>query len=157
MTRAVTTGSTVGSLLVLSMLLRALFPGVAAPSIPASPAVATPARAMTAADEKPPDDGPWRASQNYFAGAVPQCGETPNAPPTRAGRWCSPENTSVLALIAIAPDPVRTHGVAVRSRDRGDRVGRRVGRLRHLAAWLPWSVETPKATSDTAGKSSPAG
>ena len=156
MTRAVTTGSTVGSLLALSVLLRALFPGVAAPSVPAN-RTATTTLAINAPGEKRPDDGPWKASQDYFAGAVPQCGEPANASATRSGRWCIHEGTSVLALIALAPDPVRTH-MALQFDRAIEAIELAAGSAGYVISqyWLPWSVESPKAASDT-GKSSQPG
>ena len=157
MTRAVTTGSTVGSLLALSMLLRAMFPGVAVPSVPASPtspAAASPTTPVPAPADTERVDGPWKASQRFFAGSVPPCDETPDAPKTRAGRWCIPNDTSVLALIAIAPDPVRTH-MALQFDRALEAIELAAGSAGYVISqyWLPWNVESPKA-SDTAGKSS---
>jgi hypothetical protein len=155
MTRAVTTGSTVGSLLALSVLLRAMFPGVTVPSVPASPAAASPTTAVPASATPGFDDGPWKASQRFFAGGVPECGEKPDAPATRAGRWCIPDDTSVLALIAIAPDPVRTH-MALQFDRALEAIELAAGSAGYVISqyWLPWSVESPKPASDTGGKSS---
>jgi hypothetical protein len=154
MTRAVTTGSTVGSLLALSVLLRALFPGVAVPSVPASPtspAAASPTTPAPAPADPGLDDGPWKASQRFFAGGVPECDAKSAAPRTK--RWCIPDDTSVLALIAIAPDPVRTH-MALQFDRALEAIELAAGSAGYVISqyWLPWSVDLPKASD--AGKSS---
>ena len=155
MTRAVTTGSTVGSLLALSVLLRAMFPGVAIPSVPANPPAATSTTFVPAPAETTSDEGPWKASQRFFAGGVPPCDETSGAPPTRTGRWCIPNDTSALAFIAIAPDPVRTH-MALQFDRALEAIELAAGSAGYVISqyWLPWSVESPKS-SDAAGKSQP--
>jgi hypothetical protein len=153
MTRAVTTGSTVGSLLALSVILRALFPGVAVPSAPTGPAAVLPTTSVGAPADVDLTDGPWKASQRFFAGAaeVPECDRKPAGDPAR---WCISGSTSVLALIAIAPDPVRTH-MALQFDRALEAIELAAASAGYVISqyWLPWSVEPPKG-SDTAEKSS---
>src|SRR5262245_12678057 len=148
MNRTALTGSALGSLLFVSFLLRAFFPGLAAtPVAPQPPAlVATP----LAPPPDPAADGPWKAAQSFFAGWGPTtCPD--KTKPAREGTWCIPSTFSVSALIAIAPDPIRTHmsltfdrtleGLQLAAQDSGYVMDR---------YWLPWRVQT-----NTDGKDSP--
>lgn len=67
-----------------------------------------------------PQDGPWMASRNHFAG-IWKAGECPPLPPistpakgaadgeVRQQVWCIPPGETVTAMMAIVPDPVHTH------------------------------------------------
>jgi hypothetical protein len=159
--RTALSGSALGTLLIVSFFLRGLFPGQFATPIASSPpVVVAPAAVETSAEPSAnlPADGPWKASQSFFAGwGATHCaaatneatrsnakGESPrlnekNEPRERL--WCIPPSVSVTALIAIAPDPVRTHmsltfdrnleGLQLAAQDSGYFMDR---------YWLPWRV-----------------
>lgn len=141
-------GSAVGSLVVLSVVLRVLFPSTALSGARAPAAVidATPAQSAVISDA-PPDDGPWKVSQGYFAGTPTACAAGATL---RCTRWRIPNDMPVRVVIAIAPDPVRTHmalqfdraleGIQLAAQAAGFVVDR---------YWLPWSMEPDKSGAST--------
>ncbi|HKW02589.1 MAG TPA: hypothetical protein VJN96_22375 [Vicinamibacterales bacterium] len=149
-------GSALGSLVVLSVVLRVLFPSSTASGTQPPAAVIASTAAAAAVPAAPSDDGPWKTSQGYFAGTSTTCdaGAT-----LRCTRWHIPNGTSVRAIIAIAPDPVRTHmalqfdraleGIQLAAQASGYVVDR---------YWLPWSVDADKnsASQPAAGTSAAA-
>jgi hypothetical protein len=145
MNRSALGGSALGSLLIVTLFLRGLFPGFAATPIAPQPVaeIATPAAVATqsASSADLPADGPWKASQSFFAGwAGSPCADGPRVTP-RHEDWCIPPDVTARALIAIAPDPVRTHmsltfdraleGLQLAAQGSGYFMDR---------YWLPWRV-----------------
>lgn len=141
-------GSALGSLVVLSVVMRVLVPSTAVSGThqPSAVIAATPAQ-PAAVPDAPPDDGPWNTSQGYFAGTPTACAAGATL---RCTRWRIPNDTPVRAVIAIAPDPVRTHmalqfdraleGIQLAAQAAGYVVDR---------YWLPWSVEPDKSGAST--------
>ena len=142
MDRIALTRSAMGSLVIFSFFLRAFFPGLVATPIPARPLPpATAASPPPLSESSSTDDGPWRASQSFFAGWGPCADATKSAGNER--NWCIPSSgVTVKALIAIAPDPVRTQmslifdrtleGIQLAAQDSGYSPDR---------YWLPWRVQ----------------
>ena len=155
MNRTAITGSALGSLLALSVVLRALFPSVVVPAAQAGPkAEVTQSPPLNHPAEDPGKDGPWKAAQSYFAGWAPLgCGQSSG--PSRLAVWCIPANMPVRAVIVIAPDPVRTHmaltfdrtleGFQLAAQDAGYIIDR---------YWLPWSVTGTTTSGSESSKSS---
>jgi hypothetical protein len=120
MNRGVVTGSSVAA---STMFFLALFRGPASVPPAASRALQT-VRYVSASTVKQPraeqkkstlEDGPWKASQDRFAGWHKT--ECPSSSAKKRGGkdnlrselWCIPECESVRALIAIVPDPAQTN------------------------------------------------
>ncbi|HWF05354.1 MAG TPA: hypothetical protein VHA06_16835, partial [Candidatus Angelobacter sp.] len=125
------TGSAAGGLLLVMLLVRG---GGTGPTYRAESKSGqshgtneTSGASAQAKDKKWPEEGPWKASRQYFAGLQPeeQCpslsGDTgAEQTPQKSGDgqfhteersklWCIPEKASVRAMIAIVPDPVHSH------------------------------------------------
>src|SRR3954470_4533095 len=102
MNRTAITGSTLG-VVFLSLWTRTF---VAAPAGP--PSVAAPPREAGSETiaAKQQEDGPWKASQDFFAGPPDACGGAASPGAQRETKWCIPPNVPVRALIAIVADPV---------------------------------------------------
>jgi hypothetical protein len=158
--RTALTGSALGSLIALSVLLRGLFPTIVIPPAASRRAPIAAPSSVNPMTEDRVGDGPWKAAQRYFAGWGPTgCGNPSEGP--RTGVWCIPESTPsspvrTRAVIAIAPDPIRTHmaltfdrtleGFQLAAQDAGYVIDR---------YWLPWSIEgTMPAGSDSSKASS---
>jgi hypothetical protein len=154
MNRTALGGSALGSLLIVSLFLRGLFPGLVVAPIARQPApdIATPAAVATppAPLADLPIDGPWKASQSFFAGwKASPCADVPTSA-LPDGAWCIPPGVTARALIAIAPDPVRTHlsltfdrrleGLQLAAQDSGYLMDR---------YWLPWRVQAKTDGKDS--------
>ncbi|HEY6352766.1 MAG TPA: hypothetical protein VI636_25505 [Candidatus Angelobacter sp.] len=134
-TRTTITGSTIGSILLGLFLLRASSPTSSAPSgASLQEKRARAAAASLTTNPRQSVEGPWRASQNYFAGVnqkpcpatavettqkdVSALGDVTlrllrsNLPfpakDERKQRWCIPSGENVRTMIAIVPDPVQS-------------------------------------------------
>src|SRR5579864_2962763 len=134
-TRTTITGSTIGSILLGLLLFRASSPTSSEPSgASLQEKRARAAAASLTTNPKQSAEGPWRASQNYFAGANPNpCPATASettqkdvstlgdvtlrllrsnlstpAKDERKQLWCIPPGENVRAMIAIVPDPVQS-------------------------------------------------
>ena len=106
MNRTATTGSGLGAL-VLLLWMRGFHLAIPAPLVLGG---AEASRTATQIGDTSSQriDGPWRASQEFFAGQKTECpGNLVTATPRRE-KWCIPDSEPVRALIAIVPDPVRT-------------------------------------------------
>ena len=113
-------GSTMGTLILAMLLLRW---GVPSPA--PQPETANAQERLTVSSQgrpnvrenktKWPEDGPWKASRQHFAGRQPddKCPSLKAAPKTlndpHRHVWCIPAGVQVRAMIAIAPDPVHSH------------------------------------------------
>src|SRR5262245_36732168 len=147
-----TTGSALGSLFVMTVLVRMFFPSAAVSTAQQAAAGFTRTPAPSPSAETATEDGPWKASQRYFAGVTPDCGSTSGASASRRARWCIPGDMRVLALIAIAPDPVRTHMALQFDRTlEGLQLAAQAAGYVVDQYWLPWSVE-PATTGSNASK-----
>lgn len=153
MNRTGLTGSAMGSLVAFSFVLRLFFPGLAAIPGAARPTAAGPAAAVASPSPNAPPapDGPWKASWSFFAGwPTTTCPDSKEKPTTREG-WCIPPDVAVDAVIAMAPDPVRTQmslvfdrtleGIQLAAQDAGYVMDR---------YWLPWRVQTKSDGKNTA-------
>jgi hypothetical protein len=139
MNRTATTGSALGAVLFLSLWMRTLVPGAGVPPSLAGSAKQTAMLPSPTGSQE--NDGPWKASQEFFAGPQSECGGAAGAGNPRKGKWCIPPGVSVRALIAILPDPVRTHmaltfdrtleGIQLAAQDKEFVIDR---------YWLPWSA-----------------
>lgn len=119
MNRGILTGSSVAaSTMFLLALLRG--PGATAPAPSRSVQTVRYVNAVTvkqsrAEQKNAPEEGPWKASQDRFAGWHKT--ECPTGSPEklraknshRSQLWCIPQCESVRALIAIVPDPAQTN------------------------------------------------
>jgi hypothetical protein len=154
MNRTAVGSSALGSLLIISIFLRGLFPGLAVtPDAPRAAAeFATPGAGATPSEPSAdlPADGPWKAAQSFFAGwKGSPCAEAPRST-SADGDWCIPPDVTARAVIAIAPDPVRTHlsltfdrrleSLQVAAQDSGYIMDR---------YWLPWRVQPKTDRKDT--------
>jgi hypothetical protein len=162
------TGSAAGGLLLVMLLVRG---GGTGPSYRAESkngqshgASEISGASAQAKNKKWPEEGPWKASRQYFAGTQPeiQCpslsGDTgvEQAPQKssdgqflneeRSKLWCIPEKASVRAMIAVVPDPVHSH--LLLAFDRSVEALQLSAEAMHYLAdryWLPWQPETPGA------------
>ena len=128
---------TVGSALVAGGLILLLRGSAPRPVTPPKAASSTQTNQTSQPGKAPTEDGPWRASQEHFAGT--QANDCPapagesstgkqsislsgvtlrleqraagasGAGDLRKNRWCIPSEERVQAMIAVAPDPVHTH------------------------------------------------
>ena len=106
MNRTATTGSGLGALVFL-LWMRGSLPALPAPLVLAGAEAARTAPQLGDTSSQRVD-GPWRASQEFFAGQKAACPDDLASPNARRDKWCIPDGEQVRALIAIAPDPVRT-------------------------------------------------
>src|SRR5262249_31799388 len=131
---------------------RAMFPGLAVTPIDPRPSSVVPTPSPPPPPLEPSTDGPWKASQSFFAGWGPaRCLDATKSAPHD---WCVPQGVTVSALIAIAPDPVRTQmsltfdrtleGLQLAAQDSDYFMDR---------YWLPWRVQTKTDGKDTADSS----
>lgn len=159
-------GSVVGAVLIGAFLLRMPSP------VPRSPASATrhtqqsvkPDQSTPSeAGKEIPEDGPWKASQDYFGparsdkeeclAAEPSAGNRQNVVATQRGGkiqirnlrdqlWCVPHDVTVQAMIATVPDPVHTRLPLVF--DRTIEAIQLAAQAMNYAPdryWLPWNPQ----------------
>ncbi len=146
MNRTALTGSTLGSLFFVSLILRMF--GAAGGAEPAKSTPEPVPAALAAAAQEPADDGPWLASQRFFAGWT-SAGCKPAAAGT-AEAWCVPASMPLAAMIAIAPDPAHTH--LALTFDRTLEAIQLAAQMEHFVLdryWLPWSADTKVGAGDT--------
>lgn len=101
--------------------------------------VVEPAAAGKTASKAAASDGPWAASQDFFA-ASSAAGACNN-------RWCIPTKEKVGVLLAIAPDPSRTHMALAFDRTvEAIQLAAQSANYVIDCYWLPWrSVTAPDA------------
>jgi len=153
-----TLGSLLGAILMITMFFRVPGPQPGAVAQPKRSSNRTVPAEEGGADEtqrrRAPEDGPWKASQQHFAGA--QSGrECPSRSlPTgtqdtdrRKYLWCIPSgDNSVQAVIAILPDPIHTH-VALAFDRSVEAIQLAANKMNYVIDqyWLPWDSEpTPQ-------------
>lgn len=160
-------GSVVGAVLIGALLLRTPSP---VPRSPASEARHTQQRAsqdksIPSSEEAKeiPEDGPWKASQDYFGPArpdkeeclasEPSAGSSEKVVATQRGGiiqirnlrdqlWCIPHDATVQAMIATVPDPVHTRLPLVF--DRSIEAIQLAAQAMNYAPdryWLPWNPQ----------------
>lgn len=184
MNRGATAGSAAGSALVVLFLFRSFSPGPAADRNP-SQRGAIPSQPSTlqrmvlspfeATHIQQPKEGPWRASQEHFAGLNDK--ECPSATdglartdialvgatiPRFHGKaqkkvvanpreqlWCIPPSERVRAMIAIVPDPVQTH-MALQFDRSVEAVQLAAESLDYVIDryWLPWETRQKSELAD---------
>jgi hypothetical protein len=157
--RTALTGSALGSLLALSVLLRGSVPTPVIPPAVSRPAPAAAPAAINLMAKDRAGDGPWTAAQRYFAGWAPAgCGDASKGP--RIGIWCIPESTPsspvrARAVIAIAPDPVGTHMALTFDRTlEGFQLAAQDANYVIDRYWLPWSIEATMPAGSNSSTSS---
>lgn len=111
-----------------------------------------------------PQDGPWMASRNHFAG-IWKAGECPPLPPVstlaksavasklRQQVWCIPPNERVMAMMAIVPDPVHTHMSLFFDRSI-DAINLATESANYVMDryWLPWRPATLAGSAEPSGQ-----
>jgi hypothetical protein len=173
------TGSATGGLLLLLFLVRG---GGTGPTYRAETksgqshgaseisGVSGSAKTAKTKSKKWPEEGPWKASRQYFAGLQPeeQCpalsgdtgleqtpqkfGDSQFINEERSKLWCIPEKASVRAMIAIVPDPVHSH--LLLAFDRSVEALQLSAEAMHYLQdryWLPWQPQTPGAPQEPQG------
>jgi len=110
-----TVGSAAGAVLIGALLLRSPAPVPRAPAqtsrTAAESRAAEEARKAAKAKKEVAEDGPWKASRNYFGPArtdIEECSPASAGNDERNRLWCVPSETRVQAMIATVPDPVHT-------------------------------------------------
>lgn len=166
-------GSGLGiGVLALLLVLRSSAPTPQGPSAPL-PREATAQSQIPANASAPQQVGPWKASQEHFAG-IADCGaEKPSSPAPqpktanrkarglaelqglRRTRWCIPDSMSALAVIAVVSDPGRSqlplffdHSV-----EAIELASESVNYV-HDRYWFPWQLDVKEQFSDYASQTS---
>jgi hypothetical protein len=191
MNRTGVAGSAAGALVLGALLLRSSMPAPVAPALPrgGERRISSTAPRSTKATKAPktksskskagvyPEEGPWKASQQHFAGAGPegcppqdasgdkkriaslggvnlllqqdQRWETFSNP--RKQVWCIPDDQRVQAMIAIAPDPAHTNLALMFDRAvEAVQLAAQSGYYLADRYWLPWDVSLTKDWADYA-------
>ncbi|HKD81913.1 MAG TPA: hypothetical protein VKH81_19620 [Candidatus Angelobacter sp.] len=165
--RAGLAGSAVGSLLLALLVIRGITPTPAAPGQNRTrPATRTAGAAASTSSSNAlgkqwPDEGPWKASRQHFAGIQPEkdCPSLTSEPAdksavspqstaekeisnTRGRIWCIPDDVKVSAMIAIAPDPVHSHLSLIFDRTiEALQLSAETMNYEMDRYWLPWQPE----------------
>jgi hypothetical protein len=176
------TGSAAGGLLLVMLLVRGGGTGPAyrgeskSGQARSASEISGASGSAKAKSKKWPEEGPWKASRQYFAGLQPeeQCPSLSGDPETknvasfsgvdltlqksgdgvaineeRSKLWCIPDKASVRAMIAIVPDPVHSH--ILLGFDRSVEALQLSAEAMHYLSdryWLPWQPETPGSSQD---------
>src|SRR5579872_803420 len=134
-------GSAVGAVALGVLLIRGSAPAPVTPGPQTQTRAHRPVKARlgqssTAQPDQLPEDGPWQASREHFAGA--QGGECASIE-DKGGRWCVPHQEKLQAIIAILPDPVNTHMALVFDRSM-EAIQLAAQSMNYVEDryWLPW-------------------
>src|SRR5258708_6320267 len=165
MRRGGTVGSAMGALVLTALFM---FRGGAPGPQPSSDQVRARGQVERPADAKKnekatfPEEGPWRASRDHFAGpaarpegkktcaiSLPQGHATGPGCGLRKDLWMIPEDQNVQAMIAIVPDPVHTHLALVFDRT-VEALQLAAGTSNYVGDrfWLPWDTNAKPEFAD---------
>jgi hypothetical protein len=162
-------GSALGTALLTVFLVRGSAPGPTAGREPQSGQATSllyqTKGAQTGSANTISEDGPWKASRDYFAeresspcslaelSPGPQTTEaktamqsvaaaSPGGPRLREKTWCIPHDATVQAMIAIVPDPLQTHMALTFDRSI-EAIQLAAGSENYVMDryWLPWDLD----------------
>src|ERR1700694_2073781 len=170
MKRAGVVGSALGTALLATLFFRGPAPQPNASAQSSNSSNRSVQAGQRTQKKRLPEDGPWKASRQHFAGAqsgkecpalslrsgnqsrvastrgttlVLASGEEIEITNPREDLWCIPNNDeSVQAMIAIAPDPVHTHMALVFDRTI-EAIQLAADKMHYVVDqyWLPWDSE----------------